>query len=152
MSGRTDFENSLVNAVEGIRDAYPAWTESIKFLGAGSGLGDFGDGWSATFKSPIGYVGKVVGCSIFEITETFACDTTEARVDVGITGDTDKFYVGDGITDGAAAATPENGAGTTKAEMIPSNTDILVTGNAGVDTGTEAGIASVNLVIEWYTE
>lgn len=145
------FENSVLNALERVRNQLPAWTETIVFNGAGAAADykDFGDGWTATIKSPAGYVGRVVGVSIYGITETFTATTTPSRVDVGSSSDSDAYYTG-GSIGLAAAATPAHPVGTVN-DYIPSNSNVIVKGVANTG-GTPAGRSRVALTINWYEE
>ena len=63
---------------------------------------DMGNGTPTifSFKGPKGKKGTIVDVGI-EVTETFACDSTEASFQVGTTGDADA-YCKLNITDGTA--------------------------------------------------
>lgn len=151
MTARTLHERKVLDSLQSVRDNLPAFTETVVLAAGSNAYQDFGEGWTATLKAPTGYKGKVVGVAVYAIAETFACDTTAARVDVGNSGDSNIYYVGGDVADGAAAATPSHPAGTFQ-NFIPGGQDFLVTGVQCVDTSTAAGRALVALTIEWFQE
>lgn len=151
MSGRTQFENELLESLNGIRSRMPAFTETIVFGGAGTvnTFEDFGDGWDENIKAPTGYKGKVMGVAIYGITETFNATTTPARVDVGNAADSDAYYVG-GTIGLAAAATPAHPEGSFR-DFIPGGSTFIVKGVAPTG-GTPAGRSRCAVTIAWFEE
>ena len=88
---------------------------------------DMGNGTPTvfSFKGPTGKKGTIVDVGI-EVTETFACDSTEASFQVGTTGDADA-YCKLNITDGTAITDTFNIQDDSDAiidEAIPADTQI----------------------------
>jgi len=114
---------------------------------------DFGAGtYAGSIKAPNGYTrGRILDVGIFEITETFACDTTTAKVRLGTTGDADA-YAELIIPDTTAATDTFNTQDDTDA--VKSNaftsTQIELTTVQSADSGTAAGIATPYVVIDWF--
>ena len=114
---------------------------------------DMGNGTPTvfSFKGPTGMKGTIIDVGI-EVTETFACDATEASFLVGTTAD-DDAYCKLNITDGTAAGDTFNIQDDTDAiisEALPADTQIECTPVVGVDSGTEAGIGYPYVVVAWY--
>ena len=114
---------------------------------------DLGNGTPTvfSFKGPTGMQGTIIDVGI-EVTETFACDSTEASFLVGTTAD-DDAYAKLNITDGTALTDTFNIQNDTNAitdEALPADTQIECTPVVGVDSGTEAGIGYPYVVVEWY--
>ena len=104
-----------------------------------------------SFKGPTGKKGTIVDVGI-EVTETFACDSTEASFQVGTTGDANA-YCQLNITDGTLLTDTFNIQDDTNAiidEALPTDTQIECKPVVGVDSGTEAGIGYPYVVVEWY--
>lgn len=111
---------------------------------------DFGAAtWTEVIESPPGFRGKVRAVSIYDVTEAFTDDTTESRVDVGISGDIDAFATSAdlGTLGIAASDSPALTGGATL--IIPANTTVHVTGTAPTG-GTPAGIATVAVTIMYF--
>ena len=118
--------------------------------GAGQDMGN-GTPTVFSFKGPTGMQGTIIDVGI-EVTETFACDSTEASFLVGTTAD-DDAYCKLNITDGTALTDTFNIQDDTNAiiaEAIPADTQIECTPVVGVDSGTEAGQGFPYVVVEWY--
>ena len=114
---------------------------------------DMGNGTPTvfSFKGPTGMKGTIIDVGI-EVTETFACDSTEASFQVG-TGADQNAYCQLNITDGTALTDTFNIQDDTNAiidEALPADTQIECTPVVGVDSGTEAGIGYPYVVVEWY--
>ena len=114
---------------------------------------DMGNGTPTvfSFKGPTGMKGTIIDVGI-EVTETFACDSTEASFQVGTTGDANA-YCQLNVTDGTALTDTFNIQNDTNAiidEALPADTQIECTPVVGVDSGTEAGIGYPYVVVEWY--
>ena len=114
---------------------------------------DVGDGTPTvfSFKGPTGMKGTIIDVGI-EVTETFACDSTEASFQVGTTGDANA-YCQLNVTDGTALTDTfniQNDTNAIIAEAIPADTQIECTPVVGVDSGTEAGKGFPYVVVEWY--
>ena len=104
-----------------------------------------------SFKGPTGKKGTIVDVGI-EVTETFACDSTEASFQVGTTGDANA-YCQLNITDGTLLTDTFNIQDDTNAiidEALPADTQIECTPVVGVDAGTEAGGGYPYIVVAWY--
>lgn len=114
---------------------------------------DFGAGGAATsIKAPAGYTkGRILDVGVFEITEAFACDQTEAAVQVGTTGDADA-YAKLNITDATATTDTFNTQNDADAIINDdvTNTQLEVTFVQSADSGVAAGIATPYVVIGWY--
>jgi len=113
---------------------------------------DMGNGTPTvfSFKGPTGMKGTIIDVGI-EVTETFACDSTEASFQVGTTGDANA-YCQLNVTDGTALTDTfniQNDTNAIIAEAIPADTQIECTPVVGVDSGTEAGIGYPYVVVEW---
>lgn len=116
---------------------------------------DFGNGdWTEDIQAPTGFRGLVKAISIYDITEAFNGDTTEARVEVGIQGgDVDAYIISSDITEGAGSAvdagfTPTLTLGAVG--TIPSADNLLVTGYAPDDAGANEGIGTVAVTISYF--
>jgi hypothetical protein len=104
-----------------------------------------------SFKGPTGKKGTIVDIGI-EVTETFACDSTEASFQVGTTGDADA-YCKLNITDGTAITNTfniQNDTDAIIAEAIPADTQIECLPVAGTDGTSVAGQGYTYVVVEWY--
>ena len=114
---------------------------------------DMGNGTPTvfSFKGPTGMQGTIIDVGI-EVTETFACDQTEAYFQVG-SGSDANAYCQLNITDGTALTDTFNIQDDTNAiidEALPADTQLECTPVVGVDSGTEAGIGYPYVVVEWY--
>lgn len=131
---------------------------NVRFVGAT-------DAAATSIKGPVGKKGWLVDVGI-RATETFACDTTTAKIRLGTTADPD-HYAELVIADATAATNVFNvddDRDAIKGEEIPSDTQIEVSfvssGNADVDavldppsqavTNSSAGAGDVYAVIDWY--
>jgi len=117
--------------------------------GAAQDMGGTPTGFS--FKGPTGKQGTIIDVGV-EVTETFACDSTEAAFKVGTTA-TAAAYAQLNITDGTALTDTFNIQNDTNAiidEALPADTQIECTPVVGVDSGTEAGIGYPYVVVAWY--
>ena len=105
--------------------------------------------WTEVIETPAGFRGKVRAISIYDVTEAFTDDTTEARVDVGISGDIDAYVTSAdlGTLGIAAADSPALTEGATN--IIPANNTVHVTGTAPTG-GTPAGIATTAVTIQYF--
>lgn len=114
---------------------------------------DFGAGtYAGSFKAPAGYEnGRILDVGITEITETFACDQTTAKVRLGTSGDADA-YAELVVTDGTAATDTFNTQDDSDAiiEADITNTQVELTTVQSADTSTAAGIASPYVVVAWF--
>ena len=114
---------------------------------------DMGNGTPTvfSFKGPTGMQGTIIDVGI-EVTETFACDSTDASFQVGTTSDADA-YCKLNISDGTLLTDTFNIQNDTNAiivEAIPADTQIECTPVVGVDAGTEAGMGYPYVVVAWY--
>ena len=114
---------------------------------------DMGNGTPTafSFKGPTGKRGTIIDVGI-EVTETFACDSTEASFQVGTSSDADA-YCKLNVTDGTAITDTFNIQNDTDAiidEALPADTQIECLPVVGVDSGTEAGIGYPYIVVAWY--
>lgn len=118
---------------------------------------DFAAGVHASsFKGPKGLKGRLVDIIVSDVTEIFNEDTTEVFLQVGTTGDPDKYAkAGLGVT-----ATTDTYRLTQDDDLsdpltgifdadLPADTqiEILTIQNTG---GTPTGIASAYVVVDWY--
>lgn len=112
---------------------------------------DFGAGALAYEIDCNGRSGVIKRVELANVTETFTNTTTEGRVEVGHSGDTDKqVVVGTGtIAAGSAKAWDEQDAGFTGVPVDPADGDLLITGVAPTG-GTPAGIADVVVTVRWF--
>lgn len=124
--------------------------ELIQFIqtdfGAGTGL-------ATSFKGPKGHKGKLVDMGLVDISETFACDTTTAKVRVGTAADPDAYA--EMIIPDATATTDAFRASQDDTDAIidndlPADTQIEVTFVQSADSVTAAGIAIPFVVVEWF--
>ena len=114
---------------------------------------DMGDGtaldWS--FKGPTGKQGMLIDIGL-HVTETFACDATEAAIQIGTSLDPDA-YGKLNITDGTALTNCFNVQDDTNAiisEALPADTQIEVTVTEGTDSGTASGKGYGYVSVLWY--
>ena len=114
---------------------------------------DLGNGtpeqWS--FRGPPGKVGMIIDMGI-HVTETFACDATDAKMEIGTSSDPDAYCLMN-IPDGTAATDTFSVINDTDAiisEAIPADTQIEFKSTVGVDAGTEAGIGYQYVSVLWY--
>lgn len=94
--------------------------------------------------------GKVIGALISNITEDFAGSSGDGRIEVGITGDTDKYFESqafDETVDIGETLWCKN-VEATAVDIEAGRTDFTVT--FVVSTGTPTGIADTTLYIAWY--
>lgn len=101
-------------------------------------------------QGPAGLRGTVVEVNLYDVSELFTDDTTEARLDVGIQGGDDNAYT---ITDdvGTLGADAALSLGLTPGVVgtIPAAEDILLTFVAPTG-GTPEGIATWSVTISWF--
>ena len=114
---------------------------------------DFGAGtYAGSIKAPAGFTkGRILDVGVFEITETFACDSTTGKVLLGTSGDADAYALLD-IADGTAATNTYNTQDDSDAIISAdvTNAQIELTTIQCVDGSAAAGIASPFVVIAWY--
>ena len=109
-----------------------------------------GNGAGTSIKGPRGKKGVLIDVAV-RVTETFACDTTTAKVRVGSSSDAD-HYAELIITDGTAVTNFFNTVDdrdAIKAEDIPDDTQIEISFVNSVDTGVAAGAGNVYVIIAW---
>jgi hypothetical protein len=111
---------------------------------------DFGAGnWTEVIESPARYRGIVKAITLYDVTEVFSTDTTEASVNVGTAGDADAFASSADL--GALAADgsdcPALTDGVTK--LIAPSTAIQVQGIAPTG-GVPTGIATVAVTVLYF--
>jgi hypothetical protein len=116
-------------------------------------LHDFGAGAGASsIKAPAGFSkGRIIDIGVMDVSETFACDETAAKVQVGTSSDADA-YANLVIADGAAATDVFNTQNDTDA-IVNTEVDgsqLEVAFIASVDSGTAAGIGCPFVVIGWF--
>lgn len=96
--------------------------------------------------------GMVRHALLHNITEDFAGATTDARIEVGISGDTDKYFesvsLDEAVDVGETLWLNNNDSANTLVAIENGRTDITVT--FVVSTGTPTGIADVLLMIDWF--
>jgi len=114
---------------------------------------DMGNGTPTrfSFKGPTGKKGMIVDVGI-EVTETFACDNTDATFLVGTIADTNAYCQLE-ISDGTLLTDTFNIQNDTDAiivQALPADTQIECLPVVGVDAGTEAGMGYPYVVVEWY--
>ena len=118
---------------------------------------DFGTGTDITRLLPVPILenarkpgGKVLGVEITNITEAFAGATTDASVQVGISGDIDKYFQSRDLdeNDDTGEVFYLRNADTAAVDIESGRTDVTVTFVSA--TGTPTGIADVTLRIAWY--
>jgi len=117
--------------------------------GAAQDMGGTPTGFS--FKGPTGMQGTIVDVGV-EVTETFACDQTEAYFQVG-SGSDANAYCQLNITDGTAITDTFNIQDDTNAiiaEALPADTQIECLPVAGTDSSSVTGIGYPYVVVEWY--
>lgn len=138
------FEADVLEALNGIRDQFPAWTETIQ-LGIAGAVVNFGGGVAITrtVEAPTGYKGRVVGVAVYRNSVTF---TAGGSVDVGTTANKAAYYTGGLIPTGTAPQHPEG----TFNGYIPGGRDFVITMNP--TTNTPTGQAAASVTIEWYEE
>jgi hypothetical protein len=116
---------------------------------------DFGGGADVTqaIKGPAGKRGKVAYAHIYDVTETFVGTTSGGQVLVGLSGDTNAYFeTDDSLLAGSApavAAAVVLPTILTGYNEIPADTAVLITLVATVG-GSVTGIASVDVMIDWY--
>lgn len=123
----------------------------ITYMGISTDFGA-GTGTAWSIKGPKGKVGRIVDIGVTHISEAFACDSTEAAVLVGTSGDADANAKLN-ITDGTAATDVFNTVDDTDAiinEFLDADTQYEVTHVQSVDGSAAAGIAYPYVVVEWY--
>lgn len=103
------------------------------------------------FSGPAGYKGRLKSISA-SATETFACATTAASVQVGTSGDADA-YGKLNIADETAANAVYNSEDDTDAVIsadITADSQFIIKCVQGTDDAADAGKASVDVVINWF--
>ena len=119
---------------------------------------DFGGGADTTqiVAGPAGKRGRVAYVHVYDVTETFVGTTTGGQVLVGLSGDTDAYFESDhtemqGSAPAVAAALMLTNTLDTSSKdiIIPADTAVHITCVATVG-GTVTGIASVDVVIDWF--
>ena len=118
---------------------------------------DFGTGSNITSviavpldSNGIGKAGRVIGVTIYDVTENFAGSTLDAGVQVGDGSDADKYYDSGLVLDETVDTTEsvylvDDGA---QVAIEAGRTSVTVTFNSA--TGTPTGIACVAVHIGWY--
>ena len=106
---------------------------------------------ATSLKGPKGKRGYLIDVGI-RVTETFACDTTTAKIRLGTTSDPDEYaelIIPDGtaVTDFFNVADDRDAI---KGEKLPEETQIEITFVNSADTGVVAGRGDVYIVIDWY--
>lgn len=130
---------------------------SYDFLESGAINGvDFGAGDEAfIIKTPSTRRGLPFSVDIYDVTETFNTDTTEARVDIGDGSDADEFA----LTDDFGALTTALGGATfnvADGTLVAGDTPIVEPGDYVTVTcvaptgGTPAGIAKVGVTFLYF--
>ena len=110
-----------------------------------------GTGGATALKGPKSKRGYLIDVGI-RVKETFACDTTTAKVRLGTTADPD-HYAELVIPDGTATTDFFNTVDdrdAIKAENLPADTQIEITFVNSADTALAAGRGDVYIVIDWY--
>lgn len=117
---------------------------------------DFGAGAATNeIRGPAGKRGRVKDILLTDVTETFTATTTSGNVQVGTVADPDAYAGLDCLTTAAGAvvsagaidpATATNFIGDT---TISADSLVQVKFNAPTG-GTPAGIASVQVIIDWF--
>ena len=114
---------------------------------------DMGNGTPTrfSFKGPTGKKGIIVDVGI-EVTETFACDATDATFLVGTIADTNAYCQLE-ISDGTLLTDTfniQNDTDAIIAEAIPADTQIECLPVAGTDGSSVTGQGFTYVVVEWY--
>ena len=114
---------------------------------------DFGAGTGTeSFRAPKNYTrGRLIDVGVNNITEAYACDTTEGAVRVGTSGDADAYAelnIADGTATGDQFNTQDDADAIIDADL--DDTQIEVTYVQCVDSGTAAGIATPFVKVLWY--
>ena len=110
-----------------------------------------GGALATSIKGPKGKRGFLVDVAV-RVAETFACDTTTAKVRLGTTADPDR-YAELIIPDGTAATNFYNSADdrdALKDAELPEETQVEVTFVNSVDSGVAAGKGDVYILVDWY--
>lgn len=112
---------------------------------------DLGAGWTQDIQSPTGYRGKVVSINMYDIVEAFVGTTSIGPVLLGLQsgGDTDAFARSEEPTNLALDASVNLPVHEGVTGVIPSATNILVTGPINVG-GSITGQATVALAIKYF--
>lgn len=96
--------------------------------------------------------GKVLGALLHNITEDLAGSTSDGFVEVGISGDTDKYFqsiaLDETVDVGETLWLNNDTVNNTPVDIENGRTDITVT--FVVTVGTPTGIADVTLLIKWF--
>ncbi len=109
---------------------------------------NFDTAWTEDIISPVSKRGRVLAVDVYECTETFVDTTTDARVDIGIAGDTAIYAItaGFGTLNSGVPLAPAVTQGAT--EILPINTIARI---SGVPAGTPGnGIATITVTIEYF--
>lgn len=112
--------------------------------------GDGGGGTSFSFRTPAGVRGKVRDI-IANVTETFTDNGTTAKIQIGESGNVNKFAELDfGTTSsGNDLVASQDQADTLNKEFIPADTTILVTLVGSTSSGTAAGKAFATVMFDF---
>jgi hypothetical protein len=111
---------------------------------------DFGADFTEIIAMPAGWRGKVKAIDIYNVSETFNSVTTNARVEVGISGgDVDAFAISNDIPDTAANAAFSAVITDGVLPVIPRGTSILIGGIAATG-GVPAGIGTLSVTILYF--
>lgn len=166
MSGKSAFEiqiKSLLDRVADAQEAIQVAQEAIQVVAeTGEGAGAFSvtytfplidlDSGDVTrdIQGPAGLRGLVKEVNLYDVSELFTDDTTEARLDVGIQGGDDNAYAISGDV-GTLAADAGLSLALTAGVVgtIPAGEDILLTFVAPTG-GTPEGIATWSVTISWF--
>lgn len=94
--------------------------------------------------------GKIIGASLMNITTDFAGSTSDAQIQVGITGDLDKYYKSQALdeTVDIGEVLFLRNVEPTAVDIEAGRTDITVTFVGAV--GTPTGVSDVVLHVAWY--
>lgn len=134
-------------ALEGIAALTAFSDHSVTYYFSGV---DFGAGDSTqSINTPAALRGKIKNVTLYNVTETFTDDTTQARIDIGDGVDADEF-----------ALTADFGTLAANASLVPAITDgdtpIIPVGDIVTITfvaptgGTPAGISDVAITIDYF--
>lgn len=94
--------------------------------------------------------GQVIGALISNVTEDFAGSSSDARIEVGISGDTDAYFESQALDETVDIGETLwlRNVEATAVDIPAGRTDFTVT--FVVATGTPTGIADTTLYIAWY--
>lgn len=110
-----------------------------------------GDGAGMAIKGPQNKRGFLVDVGI-RVTETFACDSTAAKIRLGTASDADQYaelVISDGTLKGDVFNTCDD-RDAIKGPELPEEGQIEVTFVNSADSGVAAGAGEVYAIIDWY--